>query len=155
MVLRAAGDGAFPGPVMSMMEGPNGSLEFITTGSGLSATVFAHGLAGSIQTMRPFGAGVAGSRTFFHFRGHGASTAPQTPWNYAALAGELRAVADHVGATGGAVSVTGSRGPRGYFGDGLLNSTSSPPGSSWARTERFLGHQAASRSRNFAATVVF
>lgn len=99
MVLRAAGDGASPGPVMSMMEGPNGSLEFITTGSGLPATVFAHGLAGSIQTMRPFGSGVAGSRTFLHFRGHGASTAPQTPWNYAALAGELTAVADHVGAT--------------------------------------------------------
>ena len=34
-----------------------------------------------------------------HFRGHGASAAVETPWTYAALAGELRAVADHVGAT--------------------------------------------------------
>jgi len=74
-------------------------LEVITNGSGLPATVFAHGLAGSIQTTRPFGSGVSGSRTFFHFRGHGASAAPQTPWTYRALAGELRAVADHVGAT--------------------------------------------------------
>jgi len=65
----------------------------------LPATVFAHGLAGSIATTRPFGSGVRGSRTFLHFRGHGASAAPETPWTYAALADELRAVADHVGAT--------------------------------------------------------
>lgn len=82
-----------------MPEGPDGSLEFTTTGSGLPATVFAHGLAGSIETTRPFGSGVSGSRTFIHFRGHGASRAAQTPWTYAALADELRAVADHVGAT--------------------------------------------------------
>jgi pimeloyl-ACP methyl ester carboxylesterase len=74
-------------------------VEFITTGSGLPATVFAHGLTGSIQTTRPFGSGVRGSRTFLHFRGHGASAASEGPWSYAALAGELRVVADHVGAT--------------------------------------------------------
>ena len=34
-----------------------------------------------------------------HFRGHGASTTGDTPWTYAGLADELRAVADHVGAT--------------------------------------------------------
>ena len=87
------------GPTTSLLEGPNGSLEFITTGSGLPATVFAHGLVGSIATTRPFGSGVRGSRTFLHFRGHGASAAPEAPWTYAALADELRAVADHVGAT--------------------------------------------------------
>ena len=87
------------GPTTSLLEGLNGSLEFITTGSGLPATVFAHGLAGSIATTRPFGSGVRGSRTFLHFRGHGASAAPETSWTYAALADELRAVADHVGAT--------------------------------------------------------
>lgn len=81
-----------------MPEGPNGSLEYLTTGSGTPATVFAHGLAGSIETTRPFGSGVAGSRTFVQFRGHGDS-APDTPWTYAALAEELTAVADHVGAT--------------------------------------------------------
>jgi pimeloyl-ACP methyl ester carboxylesterase len=81
------------------MEGPAGLLELVTTGSGLPATVFAHGLAGSIETTRPFGSGVGGSRTFMHFRGHGASAAPGTPWTYTALADELRAVADHVGAT--------------------------------------------------------
>ena len=87
------------GPMTSMLEGPDGSLEFITTGSGLPATVFAHGLAGSIATTRPFGSGVRGSRTFLHFRGHGASVARETPWTYVALADELRAVSDHVGAT--------------------------------------------------------
>jgi pimeloyl-ACP methyl ester carboxylesterase len=83
----------------SLLEGPDGSLEFVTTGSGVPATVFAHGLAGSIETTRPFGSGVRGRRTFMHFRGHGASTAEDTPWSYAALAEDLRAVADHVGAT--------------------------------------------------------
>jgi pimeloyl-ACP methyl ester carboxylesterase len=83
----------------SLLEGPDGSLEFITTGSGLPATVFAHGLAGSIPTTRPFGSGVRGSRTFMHFRGYGASAAVEAPWTYAGLADDLRAVADHVGAT--------------------------------------------------------
>lgn len=83
----------------SLLEGPDGLLEYFTSGSGLPATVFAHGLAGSIQTTRPFGSGVAGSRTFMHFRGHGASAAPETPWTYAGLADELTAVAVHVAAT--------------------------------------------------------
>ena len=83
----------------SLLEGSGGSLEFVTTGSGLPGTVFAHGLAGSIETTRPFGSGVGGSRTFMHFRGHGASTAVETPWTYEALAEDLRAVADKVGAT--------------------------------------------------------
>jgi pimeloyl-ACP methyl ester carboxylesterase len=88
-----------PGRNTSLLEGPGGLLEFVTTGSGLPATVFAHGLAGSIETTRPFGSGVSGSRTFMHFRGHGASAAPETAWTYSALAGELSAVADQVGAT--------------------------------------------------------
>lgn len=85
--------------MMSLLEGPHGLLEFTTTGSGLPATVFAHGVASSIEMTRPFGSGVNGSRTFLHFRGHGGSAAPETPWTYAALADELEAVADHVGAT--------------------------------------------------------
>lgn len=93
MTLRSAGT------ITSLLERPNGSLEFATTGSGSPATVFAHGLAGSIETTRPFGSGVRGSRTFMQFRGHGASAPVQTPWTYAALADEVRAVADHVGAT--------------------------------------------------------
>lgn len=83
----------------SLLETPDGAIEYLTTGSGSPATVFAHGLAGSIDTTRPFGSGVRGSRTFLHFRGHGASAAPESPWTYGALATELRAVADHVGAT--------------------------------------------------------
>jgi pimeloyl-ACP methyl ester carboxylesterase len=83
----------------ALLEVPGGFLELTTIGSGLPATVFAHGLAGSIETTRPFGSGVSGSRTFMHFRGHGASTEGDAPWAYTALAEELRAVADTVGAT--------------------------------------------------------
>ena len=87
------------GTISSTLQGPHGSLEFLTTGSGPPATVFAHGVAGSIQTTRPFGSGVKGSRTFLHFRGHGASSAQDGPWTYAGLAEDLRTVADQVGAT--------------------------------------------------------
>jgi pimeloyl-ACP methyl ester carboxylesterase len=87
------------GTISSTLQGPEGSLEFLTTGSGSPATVFAHGLVGSIPTTRPFGSGVKGSRTFMHFRGYGASEAVRAPWTYAGLAEDLRAVCDHVGAT--------------------------------------------------------
>jgi 3-oxoadipate enol-lactonase len=83
----------------SLLEGPNGVIELTTTGFGLPATVFAHGVTGSIQTTRPFGSGVKGSRTFFHFRGFGASAPATKPLTYSALESDLRAIADHVGAT--------------------------------------------------------
>lgn len=54
---------------------------------------------GSIATTRPFGSGVAGTRAYLHFRGHGASSSPETPWTYRSLAHEFGAVAGHVGAT--------------------------------------------------------
>ena len=83
----------------SLLPTKDGALEYLLTGSGSPTTIFGHGLAGSIDTTRPFGSAVKGSRAFFHFRGHGASSSPETPWTYAALAGELRAVADAVGAS--------------------------------------------------------
>lgn len=83
----------------SVLAGPSGPLEYLTLGSGLPSTVFAHGLAGSIESTRPFGSGVTGRRTFFHFRGHGRSATPEGDWTYAALARELGAVADEVAAT--------------------------------------------------------
>ena len=52
------------GPVTSLVDGPGGALEVLTTGSGLPSTVFAHGLAGSIETTRPFGARVARRRNY-------------------------------------------------------------------------------------------
>ncbi|WP_412541376.1 alpha/beta hydrolase [Longispora sp. K20-0274] len=82
------------------VEGPGGVLlESLTTGSGTPVTVFAHGLAGGIADTRPLGGAVAGSRVFFQFRGHGASTAPAGEWTYQDLAEDLRAVADASGAT--------------------------------------------------------
>lgn len=83
-----------------LLEGPSGPLETLTSGTGEPRTVFAHGLAGSIPTTRPYAGQVPGTRVFLHFRGHGRSPAPDDgPWEYADLAAELWAVADHVGAT--------------------------------------------------------
>lgn len=86
-------------PHTEFVEGPSGPVEILRTGSGHPATVCAHGLAGSIPTTRPYAARVAGTRTFLHFRGHGRTASPDGDWTYAALARELWAVADHVGAT--------------------------------------------------------
>ncbi|MEV0647619.1 alpha/beta hydrolase [Phytomonospora sp. NPDC050363] len=73
------------------------ALEELTTGSGEPVTVFAHGLAGSIATTRPFASGVAGTKVFFHARGHGGSS--RGPMTYEGLAADLREIADAHGAT--------------------------------------------------------
>jgi len=86
------------GPRTELLPGPEGDLEVLTVGHGRPATVFAHGLAGSIPTTRPYAVRVPGQRTFLHFRGHGRSAAPAGGWDYRGLARELWAVADHVGA---------------------------------------------------------
>jgi 3-oxoadipate enol-lactonase len=75
-----------------LVDGPDGPLEVLVTGSGQPVTVFAHGLASSIDETRPFGSGVRGTRVFFHFRGHGRSHAQESDWSYASLASELLAV---------------------------------------------------------------
>jgi pimeloyl-ACP methyl ester carboxylesterase len=75
-----------------LVDGPDGRLECLVTGSGAPVTVFAHGLAGSIDETRPFGSGVRGTRVFFHFRGHGASGESEAPWSYEAAASDVRAV---------------------------------------------------------------
>jgi pimeloyl-ACP methyl ester carboxylesterase len=88
--------------VTELVDGPTGRIEILRAGSGEPVTVFAHGLGSSIAQTRPFGSGVPGTRVYLHFRGHGTTDAPpaeRSPWTYAALAAELRAVADHVGAT--------------------------------------------------------
>lgn len=83
----------------SILTYDQGGIEYLTVGSGTPSTVLAHGLAGSIATTRPFGSGLTGSQTYFHFRGHGASSSPESAWTYAALADELDAVATHAAAT--------------------------------------------------------
>ncbi len=77
---------------MPLIDGPDGPIETLVTGSGSPVTVFAHGLAGSIDETRPFGSGVHGTRVFFHFRGHGATIGPERAWTYHAAAAELAAV---------------------------------------------------------------
>lgn len=85
-------------PHTQLLPGPTGDLEVLTVGRGHPRTVFAHGLAGSIPTTRPYAVRVPGQRTFLHFRGHGRSAAPSEGWDYPTLARELWAVADHAGA---------------------------------------------------------
>jgi 3-oxoadipate enol-lactonase len=78
------------------------TLEYLVAGVGVPepVTVFAHGRAGSIELIRPLGSGVPGRKVFFHFRGYGRSTpVPPETLTFADLAGDLAAVADHVGAT--------------------------------------------------------
>jgi 3-oxoadipate enol-lactonase len=78
------------------------TIEYLVAGVGVPepVTVFGHGRGGSIETTRPLGSGVPGRKVFFHFRGHGRSTpVPPEAWTWPDLAGDLAAVADHVGAT--------------------------------------------------------
>jgi pimeloyl-ACP methyl ester carboxylesterase len=82
-----------------LLPAPSGDIDYLITGAGLPVTVFAHGLGGSIADTRPLASGVAGTRVFFHFRGHGATTASAGVWTYADLAAELLSVADHCTAT--------------------------------------------------------
>jgi pimeloyl-ACP methyl ester carboxylesterase len=86
---------------MPLIPGPEGPIECLVSGSGPPVTVFAHGLAGSIDETRPFGSGVRGTRVFFHFRGHGASAGSEAPWSYDAAAADLRAVLTAYGARRG------------------------------------------------------
>lgn len=75
-------------------------LHVETYGTGDPVTVFAAGLGGTIPETRTLGSGVSGTRVFFDFRGHGRSGVPDDgDWSYAALARDLRAVADATGAT--------------------------------------------------------
>nr|WP_281248408.1 alpha/beta fold hydrolase [Cryptosporangium aurantiacum] len=66
----------------------------MATGSGDPVTVFAHGFGGGISDTRPLGSGVAGTRVFFAFRGHGGSAPLPADWTYETLADDLRQVAD-------------------------------------------------------------
>jgi pimeloyl-ACP methyl ester carboxylesterase len=85
--------------VTDLLESPYGEVEFLVSGSGAPVTVFGHGMTSSIAQTRPFGSGVPGTRVYLHFAGHGRTSVPPQGWSYAALAGQLRAVADEVGAT--------------------------------------------------------
>jgi 3-oxoadipate enol-lactonase len=95
-----SGRPTLPEPPTEILSTPGGvRLERLITGVGMPVTVFAHGLAGDIAGTRPLASAVTGRRVFFHFRGHGRSDAPPGPWNFGDLAQDLRAVADHTGAT--------------------------------------------------------
>lgn len=83
------------------LQTPETTLHYELHGDSEPVTVFAHGVASSIDDVRFLASGVRGTRVFFHFRGHGRSGTPQgrDAWGYPAAVRDLRAVADHVGAT--------------------------------------------------------
>ena len=81
--------------------GPSGAgtVEYALTGNPPPpATLFLHGLAGSIEDTRPLASGVPGRKVFAHLPGHGGSTGPD-PLGYDTLAAAALAVADHEHAT--------------------------------------------------------
>lgn len=87
-----------------LVPGPgDGQIEILVTGRGEPSSLFVHGLAGSIATTRPYAGAVRGRRTFMHLAGHGRTSPmlrpdgaahPASHWSYAALAAQVRAVAD-------------------------------------------------------------
>jgi pimeloyl-ACP methyl ester carboxylesterase len=81
-----------------LLRAPFGDLEYLVAGVGPASpvTVFAHGRGSGIPETRPLGSGIPGRKVFFHFRGYGRSSSAPDSWQ---PADDLRAVADHVGAT--------------------------------------------------------
>ncbi len=95
-----SGRPTLPEPPTETIETPSGvRLERLVTGVGDPVTVFGHGLGGDISGTRPLGSAVTGRRVFFHFRGHGRSSAPPGRWTFGDLASDLRTIADLSGAT--------------------------------------------------------
>ncbi|WP_206502809.1 alpha/beta fold hydrolase [Streptomyces chrestomyceticus] len=91
MIARTAGP--------QQLRTPEADLEYLILGSGEPVTVFAHGLAGTMDELRGMAGGVQGTRVLFNFRGHGGSTCrPEAVNGYAGLADDLRAMAAHTGA---------------------------------------------------------
>lgn len=86
---------------MPLLETAETSLHYEVHGHGAPVTVFAHGIASTADDVRFLGSGVAGTRVFFDFRGHGRSGTPSgdQSWGYPAVTRDLVAMADHVGAT--------------------------------------------------------
>jgi pimeloyl-ACP methyl ester carboxylesterase len=82
-----------------LLETPTSTVEYACYGTGLPVTIFAHGVSASMPETRPLASGVRGTRVFFHFRAHGDSECRDQRYDYPALASDLRAVADAVGAT--------------------------------------------------------
>lgn len=76
---------------------PDGQLAYLSVGTGRPVTLFAHGLGGCAADTRPFATGLPGTRVLAELRGHAVSTLTG-PLGYQAVAADLRALADHVGA---------------------------------------------------------
>ncbi len=85
---------------MAFLDTDETTLHLEAFGDGAPVTLFVHGVASSIADVRFLGSGVGGTRVFMDLRGHGGSGSPEgtDAWGYPAVARDVRAVADHVGA---------------------------------------------------------
>ena len=86
---------------MADVRSPDGiRLHIDMDGSGEPITVFAHGLTNSCMELAPFTPFAPGTKVRFCFRGHGHSETPDAGrYGFSDYAGDLRTVADAVGAT--------------------------------------------------------
>jgi 3-oxoadipate enol-lactonase len=85
---------------MPYVDARDARIHFEVFGSGTPTTLFAHGLGVTGEDVRPLASGVQGRRAFFDFRGHGLTELTgEARWDYEALAADLAAVSDAVGAT--------------------------------------------------------
>lgn len=86
---------------MSLVEGPDCRLWVERLGDGAPVSVWAHGLTGSTDEIRPLAAATPGTRFLMDLRGHGDSESPpeSAGYDHPAMRLDVEAVADHVGAT--------------------------------------------------------
>lgn len=86
---------------MPFLEGPACPLWTEFLGTGGPVTVFAHGITGSHDELRPLAAGTSGTRVLMDFRGHGYSGTPpvEDGYDHHAMAADLDTVAQATGAT--------------------------------------------------------
>jgi pimeloyl-ACP methyl ester carboxylesterase len=86
---------------MSLLEGPDCRLWIERLGDGVPVSVWAHGLTGSVDELRPLATHTAGTRVVMDLRGHGDSESPpeSAGYDHPAMRTDVEAVADAVGAT--------------------------------------------------------
>jgi pimeloyl-ACP methyl ester carboxylesterase len=86
---------------MTLLDGPDCRLWVDELGAGTPVSIWAHGLTGSTDEIRPLAAHTTGTRVLMDLRGHGASESPPeiAGYDHPAYRRDVEAVADAAGAT--------------------------------------------------------